>query len=86
MQHWLRRIELGVVAGFLLAVSILVPPAILVARDQSREQVCQDRLRHLGAAFMQYESVHGGLPPRRAGFNDGNPSGGWGSHIVNYLG
>jgi len=86
MLHWQRRIELGVVAGMLLALAALIPPAMLAARDQSREQMCQDRLRRLGEAFMSYEGAQGGLPPRRAGFNDGNPSGGWGSQIVNYLG
>ncbi len=86
MLHWFCRIEMAVVAGCLLLVSLVVAPAILVARDGSREQICQDRLRHLGTAFIQYESAHGGLPPRRCGFNDGNPYGGWGGHLIPYLG
>lgn len=86
MQHWLSRIEVAVVAGGLLALSAVIAPAILAAREGSREQMCQDRLRRIGAAFTQYESVNRGLPPRRTGFNDGNPYGGWGGHLLPYLG
>lgn len=86
MQHWLSRIEVVVVVGCLMLVSAVLPPALLSARDQERELSCQDRLRHLGAAFSQYESVNGGLPPRRSGFNDGNPYGGWGGHLLQYMG
>ncbi len=80
------RIEVAVVATCLLIVASLVPPALLAARDRQREQLCQDRLRRLSAAFVQYESAHGGFPPRRSGFNDGNAYGGWGASIYNYLG
>lgn len=86
MQHWIGRIEWVVVAGCLLLTSVLVAPAILVARDNSREQICQDRLRKLGTALIQFESTQGGFPPRRSGFNDGNPYGGWGGQIIPYLG
>lgn len=86
MRNWFTPIEVAVVAICLLVVSAVLIPGLLVAREASREQSCQDRLRQLGAAFTQYETVHRGLPPRRSGFNDGNPYGGWGGHLVPYLG
>jgi len=81
----MSRIEWVVIAGCGLCVAALVPPAMLVASDDSKERACHDRLRRIGDAFVQYESLKGGLPPRRTGFNDGNPYGGWGCHILPYL-
>ncbi len=85
MQYWLSRLELTVVAGCLLVVTTILAPVVLVARDEARERACQDRLQRLGAAFTAYATVQGGLPPRRTGFNDGNPYGGWGGQILPYL-
>lgn len=66
-------------------LSGIVIPGLLAARETSRVLACQDHLRLLGAAFERYESAHSGLPPRRTGFNDGNPYGGWGGQILPYL-
>lgn len=85
MQHWLSRLEVAVISGVLFVLSAVLAPAVLVARDAAREQACQDRLLRLGAALTEFASVHGGLPPRRTGFNDGNPYGGWGGQILPYL-
>lgn len=85
MRNSLPGVEVSVIGGCLLALVALAAPALQHARDRSQEQTCQDRLRSLGAAFQEYASLHGGLPPRRTGFNDGNPYGGWGSHLAPYL-
>lgn len=86
MREWLNPIEVVVVAVCVTVLSVILLPGILVARDTAREQTCQDRLRQMGVAFLQFEKVQHGLPPRRTGFNDGNPYGGWGGQILPYLG
>lgn len=85
MRDWLNPLEVIVITVCLFILSGLLLPGMLVARDTAREQSCQDRLQQMGAAFLQYEKVHRGLPPRRSGFNDGNPYGGWGGYILPYL-
>lgn len=82
----LNPLEAVTVAGCLALVSALLLPGMLVARDASREQTCQNRLQQMGTAFLEYEKQHGGLPPRRTGFNDGNPYAGWGAFILPFLG
>ena len=86
MTSWLNRAESIVVAGGLFFALTVLPPVILTTRYQAQEQTCRDRLRHVGVAFAGYEQAHGGLPPRRTGFNDGNPYGGWGEQILPHLG
>ena len=86
MQDWLNPIEVIVVAICLAVLSAVFMPGLLKARETARQASCQDRLRHLGAALLKFESVQGGLPPRRTGFNDGNPYGGWGGQILPHLG
>ncbi|OYW17159.1 MAG: hypothetical protein B7Z55_13095, partial [Planctomycetales bacterium 12-60-4] len=85
MRARLSPIEVVVVAVCSAVVCALVGPGLLAARESARELSCQDRLRLLGMAFLRFESAHGGLPPRRSGFNDGNPYGGWGGQILPYL-
>lgn len=86
MRDWLNPMEVVVVAVCVTVLSVILLPGMLVARDTSREQSCQDRLRQMGVAFLQFEKTQRGLPPRRTGFNDGNPYGGWGGQILPYLG
>ncbi len=86
MRDSLNAIEVIVVTICVTVCGALLPPGLLRAREMSREQVCQDRLRHLGGALQQYATAQGGLPPRRTGFNDGKPYGGWGSFVFPYLG
>jgi prepilin-type processing-associated H-X9-DG protein len=85
MPERVSPVEAAVVAVCLFLLSIILLPGLLLARDAARKQSCQDRLHHLGRAFADYESVHRGLPPRRTGFNDGNPYGGWGGQILPHL-
>lgn len=85
MSFRLSRVEAIVLLLCGTVISSLIVPGLLTARESSREHICQDRLRLLGEAFQRFESAQGGLPPRRTGFNDGNPYGGWGGHILPYL-
>lgn len=68
-----------------IAVGLMLP-AIQAARDDATKQQCTNNLRKLGQGFAEYEKVRGGLPPRRTGFNNGAPYGGWGSSILPHVG
>ncbi|HEY1189318.1 MAG TPA: DUF1559 domain-containing protein [Gemmata sp.] len=80
------RIELTVGVGlFLLGAGLLVPRVQAARADAARTQ-CQDNLRKLGQGFAEFEKTKGGLPPRRSGFNNGAPYGGWGPQVLPYIG
>ncbi|MBY0459724.1 MAG: DUF1559 domain-containing protein [Gemmataceae bacterium] len=86
MRTGLSRVEVLVVAGVgLLAVGLILP-RVQAARADADRLRCADNLRKLGVAFAEYERANGGLPPRRSGFNNGEPYGGWGSALLLYLG
>ncbi|HVX11605.1 MAG TPA: DUF1559 domain-containing protein [Pirellulales bacterium] len=85
MRDRLRPIDLLVVVTCLFLLFATLAPRILAARADSRETQCQDHLRDLGGAFQKYADSHRGFPPRRAGFNDGHPYGGWGCFILSYI-
>ncbi|MBI1314850.1 DUF1559 domain-containing protein [bacterium] len=85
MRERLNSVDIIVVAVCLTGLCAVVVPGVLAARETAREQSCQGRLRDLGSALLTYESVHHGLPPRRTGFNNGAPFGGWGGKILPYL-
>lgn len=80
------RIELAWTAGLLLLTLGLVLPCVQAARLDAARTKCQDNLRQLGQGFHKFESAHGGFPPRRTGFGDGAPYGGWGPFLLPHLG
>lgn len=82
----LARLELlGLIALAALAGGLLLP-AVQAARADAARAGCADHLRTLGKGFAEYEKTYGGLPPRRAGFNNGAPYSGWGAHVLPYIG
>jgi prepilin-type processing-associated H-X9-DG protein len=86
MRHGLTRVEVVVAVGAILFGAGLTLPRIQAARDDAARARCADHLRRLGQGCAEFEKAHGGLPPRRAGFNNGAPYGGWGSHVLPYIG
>lgn len=86
MRRAFTRIELTVAVGMASLVLGLVLPAVQAARDDAARTQCQNNLRKIWVAFQEFEKTYGGLPPRRSGFNNGEPYAGWGSHILPYLG
>ncbi len=86
MRRGFTRIELVVTAGMLFLGAGLLLPRLQAARADAARTQCTDNLRKLGQGFSEFEKVHGGLPPRRGGFNNGAPYSGWGAYILPYLG
>ena len=85
MRMALSRIELLVGASLaVLAVGLVLPRVQAARADAAREQ-CKNNLRIIGQGCLGYEKAKGGMPPRRTGFNDGNPYGGWGSQILPFI-
>ncbi|MEO9593536.1 DUF1559 domain-containing protein [Rhodopirellula bahusiensis] len=85
MNLTFRPIEVFTIAcGSLLSLAVLIP-CVQAAREDARGTRCQQNLVELGLAFQKYESVHRGFPPRRTGFNNGRPYGGWGGSILPHL-
>jgi hypothetical protein len=86
MRFGLSRVEF-LVAGCLTVLAVgLAVPAIQAARQLEARTQCGNNLQKLGKGFAEYEKVHGGLPPRRAGFNNGKTYAGWGAYILPYVG
>lgn len=85
MNNSTRLRDLLAVLSCAVIIGAMVLPGLLAARERTRDQTCRDHLRSLGLAFAKFEQTRGGLPPRRTGFNDGNPYGGWGSMIIPYV-
>lgn len=63
---WIGRIrwtDVAVAAVIFAAASLLIVPAILSSRFDSRVAVCRDNLRDLGRALTQYSERHGDYFP-----------------------
>ncbi len=56
-------VELLVVITIIGVLMALLLPAIQSAREAARNTRCQNHLKQLGLACLNYERVHGGLPP-----------------------
>lgn len=80
------RIELAITIWMSLIAAGLLLPRVQAARADAARAQCQENLRKLGQGFAEFEKANGGLPPRRAGFNNGAPYGGWGAYLLPYLG
>lgn len=85
MHPSLRPVEaIAIAGGCALSLAVFIP-WVQAAREDARQTQCQQHLVHLGLTFQKFESVHGGFPPRRSGFNNGQPYGGWGCSLLPYL-
>jgi len=59
----MRWLDLAVAAGFLLAASLVIVPAIQNSRSQSRVTACQNNLGQIGGWLTQYSELNGGRFP-----------------------
>jgi len=68
-----------------LVVAAVLVPQVHAARAVAARTECQDRLETLGRGFHAFEQARGGFPPRRTGFQDGSPYGGWGPFLLPFI-
>ena len=75
-----------VIVGLLVA---LLLPAVQAARESSRRNVCQNNLKQIGLALLNYEAAHGRFPPgKRWSTERSDPQSfdyAWSSVILGYL-
>lgn len=85
MSGRLNRIE-TLVWGLIIVMGFgLILPTLYAEKAKEQRVTCTDNLRKLSLGFSEYEKAKGGLPPRRGGFNNGEPYSGWGSALLPYL-
>ncbi|MEM6798027.1 MAG: DUF1559 domain-containing protein [Planctomycetota bacterium] len=71
-SHSFTLVDAGVAAGVILALGMMLLPALQESREASRRNACQYNLAKIGKALQQYAEDHGGLLPHvHAGENAG---------------
>lgn len=79
MRRWRRLgfslVELLVVIAVISVLTALLAPAVMQARETSRQSLCRARLRQIGFGLQQYHDVHTCFPPGRLALYDPRFSG-----------
>ncbi|MEM8733669.1 MAG: DUF1559 domain-containing protein [Planctomycetota bacterium] len=74
--------------GFLLCCGILVGlmlPAVQAAREAARRMQCQNNMRQVALALLNYETTYGSFPPAYTVDADGQPLHSWRTLILPYM-
>jgi len=61
----LTMVELLIAVVIVVILLGIALPTILYVRESSRRAACQSNLHQIGLAVLQYEQIHGQLPPGR---------------------
>ena len=80
-----RLIEILAVVGILGVLIGLLLPAHRSAGPAGRRALCQSNLHNVEFALLEYERVHGTLPPGYTVDSNGRPLHSWRTLILPYL-
>jgi prepilin-type processing-associated H-X9-DG protein len=81
-KAWGQVLVFFIVLFFLIG---LLTPEIQRARDGSLKTYCENNLRQIALALLDYESDHGHFPPPYVADADGKPMHSWRTLILPYL-
>ena len=70
-SHW-SLADMVIAASVLMVVGMLLVPALRSSRESARRSHCQNNLRLMGTALVDYAGHHGGLPAINRGENTGS--------------
>ncbi len=75
-------VELLVVIAIIGVLVALLLPAVQAAREASRRMSCQNNLKQIGLACLNYESAQGKFPPGSTIPDRGQPAQGFSWHVL----
>ena len=82
----MRRVVFYAASLLIIGVIIgMLQPAVRQVREPARRAHCQNKLKHLALALLNYESAFGRLPPAYTVDENGNPLHSWRTLILPFI-
>jgi len=85
-RHGFTLVELLVVIAIIGVLIALLLPAVQAAREASRRTQCQNNLKQIALAALNYESAKGHFPHGWVRDRLFGPCWGWGTYLLPYIG